>query len=75
MASREPVDAPEGSLVLFAAPPGKIVRDGGGDLSLFMGELAKELERERHALVARVAGAPHQTTYDFKTLARQGDVG
>ena len=39
------------------------------------GELAKELERERHALVARVAGAPHQTTYDFKPLARQGDVG
>ncbi|WP_336486642.1 SUMF1/EgtB/PvdO family nonheme iron enzyme [Methylobacterium nigriterrae] len=38
-----PVDAPEGTLVLLAAPPGKVVRDGSGDLSLFMGELLKEL--------------------------------
>jgi hypothetical protein len=39
------------------------------------GELAKELERERDALVQRVAGAPHRTTYDFKSLAAQKDVG
>lgn len=39
------------------------------------GELAKELERERAALVQRVAGAPHAETYDFKTLAQQADVG
>ncbi len=39
------------------------------------GELAKELERERNALVARVAGAPHATTYDFATLAKQAEVG
>ncbi len=39
------------------------------------GELAKELERERNALVAKVAGAPHQTHYDYQTLAKQADVG
>lgn len=39
------------------------------------GELAKELERERAALVQRVAGAPHEKTYDFKSLAAQADVG
>jgi len=46
-------------------------------LSDFMpeGELAKELERERNALVAKVAGAPHQTHYDYQTLAKQADVG
>jgi len=39
------------------------------------GELAKELERERNALVAKVAGAPHAKHYDFATLAQQADVG
>ncbi len=39
------------------------------------GELAKELERERNALVSRVAGAPHATRYDFVTLAKQADIG
>lgn len=39
------------------------------------GELAKELERERTALIERVAGAPHATSYTFESLARQGDVG
>ena len=38
-----PVDAPEGSLVLFSAPPGKVVREESGDTSLFMRELGKEL--------------------------------
>jgi len=38
-----PVDAPEGTLVLFTAPPGKVLRDGSNDVSLFMGELLKEL--------------------------------
>jgi SAM-dependent methyltransferase len=40
------------------------------------GELAQgNLERERNALVTRVAGAPHAETYDFETLAKQADVG
>jgi len=39
------------------------------------GELAQELERERNALVTRVAGAPHAKTYDFETLAKQADIG
>lgn len=39
------------------------------------GELAKELERERNALVARIAGAPHQKHFDYQSLARQADVG
>jgi hypothetical protein len=39
------------------------------------GDLARELERERAALVQRVAGAPHATTYTFDSLARQADVG
>ncbi|MFE1599493.1 SUMF1/EgtB/PvdO family nonheme iron enzyme [Methylobacterium sp. ID0610] len=38
-----PVDAPEGSLVLFSAPPGKVVREDDGDVSLFVSELGKEL--------------------------------
>jgi formylglycine-generating enzyme required for sulfatase activity len=38
-----PVDAPEGSLVLFSAPPGKVVREDDGEVSLFVGELGKEL--------------------------------
>ena len=39
------------------------------------GDLAKELERERAALIERVAGAPHATSYTFESLARQADVG
>ena len=39
------------------------------------GDLARELERERAALVQRVAGAPHATSYTFDSLARQADVG
>ena len=39
------------------------------------GELAKELERERSALVNRVAGAPHAKSYDFETLAKQAEIG
>ena len=39
------------------------------------GELARELERERNALVAKVAGSPHQTHYDYASLARQAEVG
>ncbi|WP_175543951.1 SUMF1/EgtB/PvdO family nonheme iron enzyme [Methylobacterium sp. UNC378MF] len=38
-----PVDAPEGSLILFSAPPGKVVREDDGDVSLFVSELGKEL--------------------------------
>ncbi|GEP05521.1 SUMF1/EgtB/PvdO family nonheme iron enzyme [Methylobacterium oxalidis] len=38
-----PVDTPEGTLVLLAAPPGKLVREPAGEPSLFMGELVKEL--------------------------------
>ncbi len=38
-----PVDAPEGSLILFSAPPGKLVREEDGDISLFVSELGKEL--------------------------------
>lgn len=39
------------------------------------GELAAELERERRALVARVAGAPHQTHYTVEGLKAQKDIG
>jgi hypothetical protein len=39
------------------------------------GELAAELDRERRALVERVAGAPHSESYDFETLRNQSDVG
>jgi len=39
------------------------------------GDLAKELERERAALIEREAGAPHATSYTFESLARQADVG
>ncbi len=38
-----PVDTPEGTLVLLAAPPGKLVREPTAEPSLFMGELVKEL--------------------------------
>lgn len=39
------------------------------------GELAKELERERTALVQRVAGAPHAKSFNFADLAKQADIG
>ncbi len=39
------------------------------------GALAAELDRERRALVERVAGAPHAESYDFDTLRKQADVG
>jgi formylglycine-generating enzyme required for sulfatase activity len=37
------IDAPEGTLVLFAAAPGKLIGDSESDNSLFVGELVKEL--------------------------------
>jgi uncharacterized caspase-like protein len=37
------VSAPAGTLVMYAAAPGKVIRDGTGANSLFMGELIKEL--------------------------------
>ena len=39
------------------------------------GALAAELERERDALVRRIAGAPNLTAYDFASLAAQKDIG
>jgi hypothetical protein len=39
------------------------------------GELAAELERERKALVERVAGAPHMTSYTVEGLKAQADIG
>lgn len=39
------------------------------------GELAAELEREREALVRRVAGAPLATTFDYATLAKEAPIG
>jgi len=39
------------------------------------GELAAELERERDALVRRVAGAPHEDSFDLDSLKRQADIG
>ena len=39
------------------------------------GEIAAELERERDALIRRVAGAPHQTRYDTECLMKQASIG
>lgn len=39
------------------------------------GELAQELERERTALVKRVAGAPHAKSYNYAELAAQAEIG
>jgi hypothetical protein len=39
------------------------------------GELAAELERERKALVERVAGAPHMKSYTVEGLKAQADNG
>jgi formylglycine-generating enzyme required for sulfatase activity len=38
-----PIDAPEGSLALYSAAPGKLISEGGGANSVFVGELIKEL--------------------------------
>lgn len=37
------IDAPEGTLVMFAAAPNKVGRDSTGNVTLFMSELVKEL--------------------------------
>jgi formylglycine-generating enzyme required for sulfatase activity len=37
------IDAPEGTLALYSAAPGKVINDGTGENSLFVGELIKEL--------------------------------
>ena len=38
-----PIDAPENTLAIFSAAPGKLINDGTGTNSLFVGELVKEL--------------------------------
>jgi Caspase domain len=38
-----PIDAPENTLAIFSAAPGKLINDGPGPNSLFVGELVKEL--------------------------------
>ena len=47
------------------------------DISEFQpaGDLAAELERERRALVERVAGAPHRNSYTVDQLTAQKDIG
>jgi formylglycine-generating enzyme required for sulfatase activity len=37
------LDAPDGTLAIFSAAPGKVLNDGAGTNSLFVGELIKEL--------------------------------
>jgi formylglycine-generating enzyme required for sulfatase activity len=37
------VDAPEGTLIMSAAAPGKVINEAEGDNSMFIGELVKEL--------------------------------
>ena len=37
------LDAPEGTLAMYSAAPGKLVRDGGGANSVFMSELIKQI--------------------------------
>jgi formylglycine-generating enzyme required for sulfatase activity len=37
------IDAPEGTLAMYAAAPGKVINDGPGPTSLFVSELTKEL--------------------------------
>jgi formylglycine-generating enzyme required for sulfatase activity len=37
------LDAPEGTLAMYSAAPGKVINEGGGPNSLFVGELIKEL--------------------------------
>ena len=38
-----PIDAPENTLALFSAAPGKLINDGAGANSVFVSELVKEL--------------------------------
>jgi len=38
-----PIDASENTLAMFSAAPGKVINDGAGTNSLFVGELVKEL--------------------------------
>ncbi len=38
-----PISGPEGTLILYSVAPGKVADDGGGDNSLFVGELIKEM--------------------------------
>jgi formylglycine-generating enzyme required for sulfatase activity len=37
------LDAPDGTLAIYSAAPGKVINDGAGPNSLFVGELIKEL--------------------------------
>jgi formylglycine-generating enzyme required for sulfatase activity len=37
------IDAPEGTLIMCSAAPGKLIDDGDGENSLFMSELTKEI--------------------------------
>src|SRR5262249_18370209 len=37
------LDAPEGTLAMYSAAPGKVINDGTGTTSLFVSELIKEL--------------------------------
>ena len=37
------IDAPDGTLAMYSAAPGKVINDGSGPNSLFVGELIKEL--------------------------------
>lgn len=38
-----PLEAPQGTLAMFSAAPGRVIDDGSGENSLFVGELIKEL--------------------------------
>lgn len=38
-----PITTPEGTLVLYGAPPGKVARDDDGDRSLFVAELIRQI--------------------------------
>jgi uncharacterized caspase-like protein len=38
-----PIDAPENTLAIFSAAPGKLINDGTGTNNLFVSELVKEL--------------------------------
>ncbi|MGE0037106.1 MAG: SUMF1/EgtB/PvdO family nonheme iron enzyme [Xanthobacteraceae bacterium] len=38
-----PLDAPEGTLAMFSAAPGKVINESGGANSLFVSELIKEM--------------------------------
>jgi len=44
-----PIDAPENTLAIFSAAPGKLVNDGTGTSSLFIGELVKQLRAPKVA--------------------------